>query len=63
MGEIYLIRHGETDWNKEAKFQGRTDIPLNSKGKNQAELLSKYLAKENFDYIMTAWSFPVYLRK
>ncbi|MEN3012213.1 histidine phosphatase family protein [Dictyoglomus thermophilum] len=54
MGEIYLIRHGETDWNKEAKFQGRTDIPLNSKGKNQAELLSKYLAKENFDYIYSS---------
>ncbi len=35
--QIYVIRHGETEWNKEEIFRGRRDIPLNEAGKNQAE--------------------------
>lgn len=54
MGEVYLIRHGETDWNKEARFQGRTDIPLNKKGKLQAKILSDYLSEEDFDFIYSS---------
>lgn len=36
MGRIYLVRHGETAWNKAKIFRGRRDIPLNEQGRREA---------------------------
>jgi broad specificity phosphatase PhoE len=43
MKRIYLIRHGETDWNQDLRLMGRLDIPLNEKGKAQMRALAPML--------------------
>jgi probable phosphoglycerate mutase len=42
---LLLVRHGETDWNREGRFQGQIDIPLNSNGLAQAEAARRFLAR------------------
>lgn len=56
MIKFYLVRHGETDWNAQERFQGREDIPLNEKGLLQAIECGKGLVKAGiaFDHIVAS---------
>tara|TARA_Y100001968_G_scaffold332519_1_gene390979 strand:+ start:1208 stop:2533 length:1326 start_codon:yes stop_codon:yes gene_type:complete len=46
---IIIVRHGETNWNKEGRFQGQIDVPLNENGKMQAKQASEFLKGINFN--------------
>ncbi len=46
MTELILVRHGETDWNRELRFQGQSDVPLNAVGHEQARRVGLCLASE-----------------
>jgi probable phosphoglycerate mutase len=52
--EVYLIRHGETEWSLSGQHTGITDIPLTENGRNVARLLKPVLAKEAFARVMTS---------
>lgn len=51
MLRLFLVRHGETDWNVTRRYQGQTDIELNEAGRLQAQLLALRLADQTFDAI------------
>ncbi len=51
---IILVRHGETNWNKEGRFQGQIDIPLNQNGKDQAQKASEFLKNINFNKVYSS---------
>ena len=51
---LYLVRHGETEWNVEGRVQGRTDNPLNDNGRRQAELLADYLSSQPLDVVASS---------
>lgn len=52
--DLWLVRHGETDWNREKRFQGSRDIPLNALGIQQAEESAALLRGNSFDAIYTS---------
>lgn len=52
--KIYMIRHGETDWNKKRKLQGQVDIPLNEFGKLLAKETAPALADVPFAVCYTS---------
>lgn len=54
MVRIYLVRHGETTWNVEGRFQGHSDTPLNETGRHQADLLGRYFKGKKLTAIYTS---------
>ena len=54
MTSIILCRHGETDWNRQGRYQGRTDVPLNDNGRRQANELACRLAREQIDVVYSS---------
>lgn len=70
--KIIVTRHGQTDWNVLGKLQGKTDIELNDRGRQQAKETSELIKNENIDIIIISplkraketneikrWSFPL----
>jgi alpha-ribazole phosphatase len=51
---LLLVRHGETDYNRQWRFQGRTDLGLNRAGRQQAERLRQRLFVEPLDVVYTS---------
>lgn len=51
---VYLIRHGQTDWNVEGKIQGSTDIPLNDMGRRQAACLAKGMERRRVSRVFSS---------
>ena len=47
--EVVLVRHGETDWNLDGRLMGQKDVPLNNKGREQAEILRNKITDMGFD--------------
>lgn len=54
MTSIYLVRHGQTAWNKEEIFRGRTDIPLDETGLKQAELAGEFFKEMKIEGIYSS---------
>jgi probable phosphoglycerate mutase len=54
MVRVYLIRHGETDWSLSGQHTGRTDIPLNARGAEQARDLQQVLSAIAFTTVLTS---------
>lgn len=42
---MFFVRHGETDWNREGRLQGQTEVPLNGRGRHQAEAVGRILGQ------------------
>lgn len=52
--ELYLVRHGETDWNKEGRYYGHSNVPLSEKGLLQAKELGAFMKQISFDKVISS---------
>ncbi len=51
---LFIFRHGETDWNREGRFQGHIDVPLNQEGRSQARALGEKLLGKGLEAILSS---------
>ena len=54
MTKLILVRHGETEWNKDWRYQGQADLPLNKEGRRQALKLAKRVKEEKISAILSS---------
>lgn len=54
MGEVLLVRHGETQWSQTGRHTGRTDVPLTAKGEEQARALGPILSRRSLGLVLTS---------
>lgn len=52
--ELWVIRHGETEWSASGKHTSRTDVPLTDQGRARAERLREYLKRTRFDAVFVS---------
>lgn len=51
---LFIVRHGETDWNREGRFQGQQDTELNERGLSQGDRVADYLSGHRFEAVVTS---------
>ncbi|MDC0833176.1 histidine phosphatase family protein [Geitlerinema sp. CS-897] len=51
---LLLVRHGETQWNRESRFQGQIDVPLNENGRAQGRRVAQLLKSVKLDFAVTS---------
>ena len=54
MAEVLLVRHGQTEWSRDLRHTGRTDVPLTDEGRRQAGLLAGFLAGRELGRVLTS---------
>ena len=54
MLHLMLVRHGETEWNVQRRYQGQSDVPLSELGKRQAELVAERLTDQEIDVVYSS---------
>ncbi|MFH7026487.1 MAG: histidine phosphatase family protein [Heteroscytonema crispum UTEX LB 1556] len=51
---LLLVRHGETEWNRQTRFQGQIDVPLNDNGRQQSQKAGEFLKDIEIDFAVTS---------